>query len=281
MAEDEADQARGLKQQQEMEMQQEQQNQKQFGQEETNNKSQDKDNSQDISGEEDGAKPGLFPGAYNPAEYENLGVSDEVKELFKYITKYKPATAELDSKLKAFIPDYIPAVGEVDAYLKIPRPDNKDEPLGLQILDEPSLNQSKKAKLDRIYIELSKKRNKGNMQVVHSIENADKASKEVAQWINDVADIHKMKQPPTVTYSKPMPDLDQLLDIWPQEIEEMLSQLKLPTEELDLSLEDYAKMVCSIMDIPVHPAISDRNLIESLHVFFTLYSEFKSNQHFQ
>lgn len=83
----------------------------------------------------------------------------------------------------------------------------------LHFKDEPSLNQSKKAKLDRIYIELSKKRNKGNMQVVHSIENADKASKEVAQWINDVADIHKMKQPPTVTYSKPMPDLDQLLDV--------------------------------------------------------------------
>lgn len=50
------------------------------------------------------------------------------------LARYKPATAELDSKLKAFIPDYIPAVGEVDAYLKIPRPDNKDEPLGLQIL---------------------------------------------------------------------------------------------------------------------------------------------------
>lgn len=40
-------------------------------------------------------------------------------------------TVELDSKLKAFIPDYIPAVGEVDAYIKMPRPDNKEEILGL------------------------------------------------------------------------------------------------------------------------------------------------------
>lgn len=89
-----------------------------------------------------------------------------------------------------------------------------------------------------------------------------------------------MKQPPTVTYSKPMPDLDQLLDVWPPEIEEALQQLKLPTEELDFSLPEFAQMVCGIMDIPVHPANPERNLIESLHVLFTLYSEFKANQHF-
>jgi intraflagellar transport protein 46 len=48
-----------------------------------------------------------------------------------------------------------------------------------------------------------------------------------------------------------------------------------------MSLKDYAKMCCALLDIPVHNIQNDRNIIESLHVLFTLYSEFKSNQHFQ
>lgn len=57
----------------------------------------------------------------------------------------------METKLKAFIPEYIPAVGEVDAFLKIPKPDATPETLGLMDLDEPKLNQSKKAKLDLIF----------------------------------------------------------------------------------------------------------------------------------
>ena len=40
-------------------------------------------------------------------------------------------TVDLETNLKAFIPEYIPAVGEVDAFIKMPRPDGKDENLGL------------------------------------------------------------------------------------------------------------------------------------------------------
>lgn len=50
-------------------------------------------------------------------------MSAEVQELFQYISRFKPANMELDTKLKPFIPEYIPAVGEVDAFMKIPRPD--------------------------------------------------------------------------------------------------------------------------------------------------------------
>jgi len=51
--------------------------------------------------------------------------------LFSYITRYKPVTLELDSKLKPFVPDYFPAIGEVDAFLKMDKPDNKEENLGI------------------------------------------------------------------------------------------------------------------------------------------------------
>jgi intraflagellar transport protein 46 len=70
-------------------------------------------------------------GAYNSADYANLNVASDIKELFKYIDRYliplqlryKAPSMELEAKLKPFIPEYIPAIGEVDAFLKMPRPD--------------------------------------------------------------------------------------------------------------------------------------------------------------
>ena len=98
-------------------------------------------------------------GMYKPEDYANLPVDKETKDLFEYITRFKPVTLELETKLRAFIPEYIPAVGEVDAFLKIPKPDASPETLGLIDLDEPKLNQSKKAKLDLIFRDVHKKKN--------------------------------------------------------------------------------------------------------------------------
>ena len=48
----------------------------------------------------------------------------------------------LETKLKPFIPEYVPAIGDIDAFLKVPRPDGKEDSLGLIVLDEPSSSQS-------------------------------------------------------------------------------------------------------------------------------------------
>jgi intraflagellar transport protein 46 len=48
----------------------------------------------------------------------------------------------LETKLKPFIPEYVPAIGDIDAFLKVPRPDGKEDSLGLVVLDEPSSSQS-------------------------------------------------------------------------------------------------------------------------------------------
>jgi intraflagellar transport protein 46 len=50
---------------------------------------------------------------------------------------------------------------------------------------------------------------------------------------------------------------------------------------VDIPIEEYAKIASALLDIPVHPENKDRNLIESMHVLFTLYNGFKANQHFQ
>ena len=87
---------------------------------------------------------------------------------------------------------------------------------------------------------------------VHTIPVAEKNPKLIMSWINSVADIRKNKQPPSVSYSKRMPDIDSLMAAWPPEIEEVLSEIKLPSEDLDVSLEDYCKIALNILDIPVH-----------------------------
>ena len=41
-----------------------------------------------------------IPGAYNPSQYANLPVSQELKEMFEYIQRYKPQKIDLETKLK-------------------------------------------------------------------------------------------------------------------------------------------------------------------------------------
>ena len=45
---------------------------------------------------------------------------------------------------------------------------------------------------------------------------------------------------------------------------------------MDIELRQFVRIACAILDIPVH-----ENLIESLHVLFTLFSAFKENQFFR
>ena len=84
-------------------------------------------------GEEDDQ---ALPGQYNAADYSNLNVSAEVKELFEYIGRYKPAKIDLETSFKPFIPEYMPCVGEVDAFIKMPKPDGVKEDFGITVLDE-------------------------------------------------------------------------------------------------------------------------------------------------
>ena len=66
------------------------------------------------------------------------------------------------------------------------------------------------------------------------------------------------------------------MQVWPDEMEQALESLPLPTAEMDLSLVEYAQVICALFDIPVKG-----NIVESLHVLFSLYQEFKSNLFFQ
>ncbi|KAH8098201.1 hypothetical protein JL720_1133 [Aureococcus anophagefferens] len=212
-------------------------------------------------------------GAYNAKDYSDLNVSADVRDLFQYIGRYNAHEVELDSTLKCFIPDYIPAVGEMDAFIKVPRPDGERDELGLQVLDEPAAAQSDATVLELQLRAVSKKQH-GDV-AIRSIEHAAKNPLEIERWIKSIEDLHRSKPPPQVNYRKAMPDIDKLMEEWPSEFEDMLRGVALPTADLECSLPELARIACSIMDIPVYD-----NLVESLHVLFSVYLEFSDNVHF-
>lgn len=64
-------------------------------------------------------------------------------------------------------------------------------------------------------------------------------------------------------------------------MEQVMKEVTFPGPEIDMHPSDYARMICAMLDIPSHKLANNKSVIESLHVLFTLYSEFKQNQHFQ
>ncbi|XP_072094265.1 intraflagellar transport protein 46 homolog isoform X1 [Mobula birostris] len=232
----------------------------------------DEDSDDTESEEEHGAPP---EGAYDPADYEHLNTSTEIKALFQYITRYTPQSIELDHKLKPFIPDFIPSVGDIDAFLKVPRPDGKLDNLGLIPLDEPCAKQSDPTVLSLWLTENSKQHSITQLKV-KSLENVEKNPKALDNWIESISELHRSKPPANVHYTKPMPDIESLMQEWPPEFEELLGKVTLPTAEMKCDLPQYIDMICAILDIPIY-----KDHIQSLHVLFTLYSEFKNSQHFK
>nr|XP_029483187.1 intraflagellar transport protein 46 homolog isoform X1 [Oncorhynchus nerka] len=234
------------------------------------------DDSDETESDEEEGEPGSAPeGAYDPADYDHLPVTAEIKELFQYITRYTPQTIELDHKLKPFIPDFIPAVGDIDAFLKVPRPDGKADNLGLLVLDEPCTKQSDPTVLSLWLSENSKQHNIAEVKV-KSVENPEKNPKAIENWIESISELHRSKPPATVHYTRSMPDIDTLMQEWPPEFEEMLGKVSLPTADINCDLTEYIEVICGILDIPIY-----KSRIHSLHVLFTLYYEFKNSQHFK
>jgi len=72
-----------------------------------------------------------------------------------------------------------------------------------------------------------------------------------------------------------MPDIDTLMQEWPSQLEEVLKEFGIPTADFDCDVATYVDIICALLDIPVY-----KSRIQSLHVFFSLYSAFKHSQHF-
>ncbi|TPX62744.1 hypothetical protein SpCBS45565_g06966 [Spizellomyces sp. 'palustris'] len=237
-------------------------------------------------------------------------INAELEELFTYIAGYEPQTFELNPELKCFILDYMPSIGDIDPIIKIPPPsrypDDPSKPvnaqnlssLGATVLDEPNIEQSDPAVLDLRLRALQKSESatpKLTPSKIRSIQlgpgrSAPDGQKALSQWIQNVYNLHLQTPQDKVEYFKRMPDVEKVMAQWPDVVEESFNsgEIRVPPAEIDLSLRDYAQLACNMVDIPVHVSSKEkkkkpnegRTYIESLHVLFTLYAEFKNSQHF-
>lgn len=159
------------------------------------------------------------------------------------------------------------------------RPDNQIDELGTHVIDEPITNGIDPSifSLELAYT----LKTKPSHYNIKSIDEAEKNPTKIQNWIEQIANLHKEKVSSSINYSKPMPDIESLMQIWPENFEGSLKGINLPDGNINISLESYSSIVCNILDIPVHKLNSNKSIIEALHVLFSLYSEFKDNQHFQ
>lgn len=244
------------------------------------------DSDSDSDSDSEGSSPRAGGGGgVKRKNYDNLRVSAEIKEIFQYVDAFEPQTIELETQLKPFIPEFIPSIGVPDVFVKMPRPDEVDDRLGLAVLDEPAAHQTDTEIFAMQLRSSSKVRISGDAaKAIPCIEYAEKKDEAVQQWIDNIEDLHRNKPPTNVVYAHPMPDLNDAMRVWPPEFEAYLASHAQGGDDnlgfsadLDISLEEFARAACGLVDIPVH----DGHITESLHVFFTLWDEFRSNQHFQ
>lgn len=171
-----------------------------------------------------------------------------------------------------YIPDFIPAVGDIDAFIKVPRPDGIADKIGLNVLDEPCANQSEPAVLHLQLRSQSKSADPRKQTVIKRINDAEKNSKSIDKWIEDMGQLHRSKQPPVVKLNKSMPDIDSLMQQWPPEIEECFNDAQFDVSKIDCELSDLVDIVCNLLDIPV----KHDTRLQSLHVLFTLFLEVRN-----
>ncbi|KAG7320417.1 hypothetical protein KOW79_016270 [Hemibagrus wyckioides] len=93
------------------------------------------------------------------------------------------------------------------------------------VMDKPCAKQSDPTVLSPWLSENRKQHNVTEVKV-KSIESAQKNPKAIDDWIDSISQLHRSKPPATVLYTRPMPDIDTLMQEWPPEFEELLGKQK-------------------------------------------------------
>lgn len=106
----------------------------------------------------------------------------------------------------------------------------------------------------------------------HSVRSIDAHSTPVAidEWIFDVEEAHATERRASSTKTA-LPDVQALMQALPQEMENALASgdAILPPADIDLSLEEYAKVLCALFGIPVE----ETKLVDAIHKMMSLYME--------
>lgn len=95
--------------------------------------------------------------------------------------------------------------------------------LGLSVLDEPETHQSDPSVLD-LHLRAITKSSSAGPRTVRSLDavKLKKEPKLLDNWLKNIKDLHEKKPPASVHYSRRMPDIEDLMQVWPDPIEEAL-----------------------------------------------------------
>lgn len=224
-----------------------------------------------------------------PEKWEQLPLQPELKELFPYILKYTPQSIDTPYHLQPFVPEFVPAVGDVDAMLKVHPPsllqpqrqrevDEYLQRLGLQLLDEPSGNQSEPSLLNmKLRSVLSGSRGRHDRQAGSSRYSASlvptaRSAKDIERWIGEVEQVHMTQ---SLHDAQPRKDIDALLEDWPRSYAAPATREALDTAyraclQQQISLADYVRVLCE--QFGVEGALdSQADYIHNVQTLFALY----------
>ncbi|RTG84842.1 intraflagellar transport protein 46 [Schistosoma bovis] len=84
------------------------------------------------------------------------------------------------------------------------------------------------------------------LKIVKSIENAEQQTKVIENWIKSITELYRAKPAPTVHYTRNMPEISELMAVWPTSFEEAINNMQLSLSELDCSLKDYVDIICGM-----------------------------------
>ena len=156
--------------------------------------------------------------------------------------------------------------------VKPPRPDGAADGCGSAWVDEPGPEQSEPTLLDLQLRAASRRSGAGETEPSHvrAIEHA-RVAREVGRWVASVADVRRAAAaggaagaPPR---PPPLPDLERLLHEWPPAVQAALVAAPLPSADLDVSLADYLRIACALLDVPVRA----NGLVHAAYALFALF----------
>jgi len=169
----------------------------------------------------------------------------------------------------SFVDSYQPVDLEIDTLLNnsfdcVPRPDGIDDGVDL---DERLLQRNQAVVELRLRNQL--KASSPNVLSIDAHSNPDA----IDEWVHAVEEVHATKKRASA-HQNELPNVEELMQPWPREMEDALNsgEAVLPPADIDLSLEEYAMMLCSLFGIPNTEPLS------SVHTLMTLFAEYKERE---
>ncbi|KAL7541092.1 hypothetical protein ACHAWF_006854, partial [Thalassiosira exigua] len=152
--------------------------------------------------------------------------------------------------------------------------DGVPDGIGTALLDEPILAKQSNAAV----IELRLRNHfkiRSSKDTVHSINNVSENRKVIDEWIDNVDELHTMRPHGEVKVHNKMPTMQELVQAWPEEMDTEVrnGSVELPGAEIDLTVEEYARMTCALLGIPIY----NDCVVESVHTMVKVFLETQSS----